>query len=65
MYWPLTHQRCVEEFSQIHYSTLFMQVLNYAREYYSCPNLQGVLLENEGGNGSARYANIQLRNDIV
>ncbi|XP_065920449.1 leishmanolysin-like peptidase [Dysidea avara] len=29
------------------------KVLSYAREYYSCPNLQGVLLENEGGSGSA------------
>ena len=32
----------------------FVQVLNYGREYYSCPNLQGVLLENEGGGGSAK-----------
>ncbi|XP_065883622.1 ciliated left-right organizer metallopeptidase-like [Dysidea avara] len=30
------------------------KVLSYAREYYSCPNLKGVLLENEGGSGSAR-----------
>ncbi|XP_065920451.1 leishmanolysin-like peptidase isoform X2 [Dysidea avara] len=28
------------------------KVLSYARDYFSCPNLQGVLLENEGGSGS-------------
>ena len=27
-----------------------IQVLNYGREYYSCSNLQGVLLENGRGN---------------
>ena len=36
----------------------FVQVLSYGREYYSCSDLQGVLLENEGGSGSARYGYI-------
>lgn len=36
------------------------KVLSYGREYYSCPNLQGVLLENEGGAGSA-YSHWEVR----
>ena len=33
--------------------TYLLKVLKYAREYYQCPSLQYVPLENGGGSGSA------------
>ena len=40
------------------YHEFVIKVLEYARQYYNCPTLQYVPLENEGGSGSASLVNI-------
>jgi len=37
------------------------QTVEHARAYYACEDLEGVLLENEGGSSTSRYSTIRYK----